>query len=46
MVLRGVKSSHHIYTHPSKIGHISLPHPKKDLGVGLVKKLLKLAGLD
>lgn len=45
-VLRGIKCSHHIYTHPSKSGHISVPHSKKDLGIGLVKKLLKLAGLD
>ena len=45
-VFRGIKGSHHIYTHPSKIGHISVPHPKKDLGIGLVKKLLKFAGLD
>jgi predicted RNA binding protein YcfA (HicA-like mRNA interferase family) len=26
-------------------GHISVPHPKLDLGVGLVHKLLKQAGL-
>ncbi|NNM51924.1 MAG: type II toxin-antitoxin system HicA family toxin [Pseudomonadales bacterium] len=39
-VLRGVKGSHHIYTHPQRGGHISVPHPKKDLGVGLAKKLL------
>jgi predicted RNA binding protein YcfA (HicA-like mRNA interferase family) len=26
-------------------GHISVPHPKKELGVGLVHKLLKQAGL-
>jgi predicted RNA binding protein YcfA (HicA-like mRNA interferase family) len=45
-VLRGIKGSHHIYTHQHKSGHISVPHPKKDLGIGLVKKLLKLAGLD
>jgi predicted RNA binding protein YcfA (HicA-like mRNA interferase family) len=44
-VLRGVKGSHHIYTHPEHAGHISIPHPKKDLGVGLVHKLLKQAGL-
>jgi predicted RNA binding protein YcfA (HicA-like mRNA interferase family) len=43
--LRGVKGSHHIFTHPSKPGHISVPHPKQDLGVGLVHKLLKQAGL-
>ena len=44
-VLRGVKGSHHVYTHPERGGHISVPHPKKDLGMGLVQKLLKQAGL-
>jgi predicted RNA binding protein YcfA (HicA-like mRNA interferase family) len=44
-VLRGGKGSHHVYVHPDKPGHISVPHPKKDLGVGLVHKLLKQAGL-
>lgn len=44
-VLRGVKGSHHIYIHPGRAGHISIPHPKKDLGMGLVHKLLKQAGL-
>ena len=43
--LRGVRGSHHIYTHPSKPGHLSVPHPKNDLGIGLVNKLLKQAGL-
>ena len=43
--LRGVRGSHHIYTHPSKPGHISVPHPKNDLGKGLVNQILKQAGL-
>ena len=43
--LRGVKGSHHVYTHPERGGHISVPHPKKELGVGLANKLLKQAGL-
>ncbi|MFW8564982.1 type II toxin-antitoxin system HicA family toxin [Orrella sp. 11846] len=43
--LRGVRGSHHIYHHPDRSGHISVPHPKKDLGVGLVNKPLKQAGL-
>ena len=34
-----------IYKHPARAGHISIPHPKKDLGAGLVAKLLKAAGL-
>ena len=44
-VLRGSKGSHHIFVHPHKPGHLSVPHPKKDLVVGLVKKLLKQADL-
>ena len=42
---RGVKGSHHIYTHPARGGHLSVPHPKKDLGAGLVRKLRQQAGL-
>lgn len=43
-VLRGVRGSHHIFTHPAKSGHISVPHPK-ELGAGITHKLLKQAGL-
>ena len=44
-ILRSVKGSHHIFVHPVKPGHISVPHPKRDLGKGLLNKLLKQAGL-
>ena len=44
-LLRGIKGSHHVFTHPIKGGHLSVPHPKKELGTGLVHKLLKQAGL-
>ncbi|MDP2786426.1 MAG: type II toxin-antitoxin system HicA family toxin [Sulfurimicrobium sp.] len=44
-VLRRVRGSHHVFTHPSRPGHISVPHPKSELGKGLVHKLLKQAGL-
>ena len=44
-VLRGSKGSHHVFNHPRKAGHITIPHPKKDLGIGLVQKLLKQAGI-
>ena len=43
--LRGVRGSHHVFEHPARPGHISVPHPKKDLGAGLVHRLLKTAGL-
>ena len=44
-VLRTVRGSHHVFTHPTRPGHLTVPHPKKDLGKGLVSKLLKQAGL-
>jgi predicted RNA binding protein YcfA (HicA-like mRNA interferase family) len=44
-VLRSVRGSHHVFNHPLRAGHISVPHPKKDLGTGLVHKLLKQAGI-
>jgi predicted RNA binding protein YcfA (HicA-like mRNA interferase family) len=44
-VLRGAKGSHHVYTHPERPGHISVPRPRKDLGTGLLHKLMKQAGL-
>jgi len=43
-LLRGVKGSHHVFTHPAKSGHVSVPHPT-ELGVGITHKLLKQAGL-
>jgi predicted RNA binding protein YcfA (HicA-like mRNA interferase family) len=44
--LRSVRGSHHVFKHPTRPGHISVPHPKKDLGIGLVHKLLKQAGVN
>ena len=39
-VLRGVKGSRHVYVHPDRTGHVTVPHPRKDLGTGLLHKLL------
>ena len=44
-ILRGAKDSHHVFTHPAKPGHLTVPHPKRDIGIGLVHKLLKQVGL-
>ncbi len=44
-ILRGSRGSHHVFVHPSKSGHLTVPHPKKELGTGLVQKILKQAGL-
>ncbi|WP_337843408.1 type II toxin-antitoxin system HicA family toxin [Rheinheimera sp.] len=33
------------YQHPDHKLPLTIPHPKKDLGIGLVKKIRKEAGL-
>ena len=45
-MLRGVKGSHHVYVHPERPGHVTVPHPQKDLGTGLLHKLLKQTDLN
>ncbi len=40
-----VRGSHHVFCHPSRAGRVVVPHPKKDLGVGLVAAIRKQADL-
>jgi predicted RNA binding protein YcfA (HicA-like mRNA interferase family) len=40
-----VRGSHHVFKHPSRAGHVTVPHPKKELGKGLVAAIRKHAGL-
>lgn len=40
-----VRGSHHQLAKPGRPGVITVPHPKKDLGPGLVAAILKQAGL-
>ena len=35
-----------MFKHPDRPGHLTVPHPRKDLGKGLVRKLLKQARLE
>jgi predicted RNA binding protein YcfA (HicA-like mRNA interferase family) len=39
------RGSHHIFHHPKKPGAVIVPHPKKDLGKGLVAAIRRQAGL-
>lgn len=39
-----VGGSHHVLKHSVNKNTITLPHPKKDLGVGLVRHIYKQAG--
>jgi len=40
-----VRGSHHVFKHPTRSGIVVVPHPKKDLGTGLVTAIRKQAGL-
>jgi predicted RNA binding protein YcfA (HicA-like mRNA interferase family) len=31
-----LRGSHHVFKHTGRPGHIVVPHPKKDLGTGLL----------
>ena len=43
--LKRVKGSHHQFTHPDFDHSVTVPHPKKDLGKGLISAIRKQAGL-
>lgn len=38
------RGSHHAFQHPQRPGTLVVPHPKKDLGKGLVAAIRKQAG--
>ena len=40
-----MNGSHHIFKHPECPGIVVVPHPKKDLGRGLVKAIRRQAGI-
>ena len=44
-VLNRIQGSHHVFRHGARPGHVVVPHPKKDLGIGLVRAILKQAGI-
>jgi predicted RNA binding protein YcfA (HicA-like mRNA interferase family) len=41
-----VRGSHHVFQHAERAGSVVVPHPKKDLGIGLVRAIRRQAGLD
>ena len=44
-VLDRIRGSHHVFNHSAMPGLVVVPHPKKDLGKGLVAAIRKQAGL-
>jgi predicted RNA binding protein YcfA (HicA-like mRNA interferase family) len=43
-VLDRVRGSHHVFRNPKSGAIVVLPHPKKDLGIGLARAIYKQAG--
>ncbi len=43
-ILDRVKGDHHTFKHSDIEELVSLPHPKKDLPLGLVRSLYRVAG--
>src|SRR5208282_4140579 len=43
-ILERVAVSHHVFKHPRTRATVVLPHPKKDLGRGLVRNIYQQAG--
>lgn len=44
-VLVRIKGSHHHLKHRKKPGVVTVPHPKRDMPIGTVHRILKSAGL-
>ena len=44
-LLERIHGSHHQFSHPARSTVVTVPHPKKDLGTGLVKAIKKQAGI-
>jgi predicted RNA binding protein YcfA (HicA-like mRNA interferase family) len=43
-ILERVSGSHQVFKHPQSPRTIVLPHPKKDLGRGLIRNIYRDAG--
>lgn len=43
--LKRVTGSHHHYTHPTKPGLVTVPHPKRDLPIGTLRSIEKQADI-
>ena len=41
-----IRGSHHVFRHAGRHGTVVVPHPRKDLGPGLVRAIRAAAGLE
>ncbi len=45
-VLARTRGSHHVFRHASRQGTVVVPHPRKDLGPGLIRAIRRAAGME
>lgn len=43
--LDSVKGDHHHFQHPEKPGKVTVPHPRKDLGITELKSITAQSGI-
>ena len=44
--LNRTRGSHHVFKHPDQPGIVVVPHPRKELGPGLVRAIRNQAGIE
>lgn len=44
-ILKNIVGDHYHFVHPTKMGKITVPHPRKDVAIGTLKSILRQAGL-
>jgi len=42
--LAGGKGDHEKFKHPTKPGHVVVPHPRKDVAIGTLRNIYRQAG--
>lgn len=42
----GGKGDHRKFKHPVKPGHVTVPHPRKDMPTGTLRNIFRQAGWD
>jgi len=42
----GGKGDHEKFKHPYKLGHVVVPHPRKDMPIGTLRNIYRQAGWE
>lgn len=44
-VLDRIRGSHHIFKNPAKGGHVTVPHPRKDMAMATLRSIERQSGI-